>query len=105
MFVGWPLTDVDVSATQRDQALDRCHLVVEGSGRQVEVKSVRPCPLGLGDTPEVDLEPRAIGRHETDHVTGVVTDIPAQRLGPEASEPQRIVRIETESSELHSHFG
>lgn len=61
-------------------------------------------PFG-SDPPEIDLEPPAIGRHETDYVTGLLTDISAQRLGPKARLPERIVRIEIESNELRSHFG
>ena len=38
MFVVWALTDVDGSAAQLDQSLDRFRLVVEGGGRQVEVR-------------------------------------------------------------------
>jgi hypothetical protein len=99
------LTDVDVSATQRDQSLDRFRLVVERGGRQVEVESVRVSPLRLRDTPEFDPEPRAIGRHETDDAVRFVTDIPAQRLGPKARQPERIVRIEAHGNELSRHLG
>ena len=34
---------------------------------------------------------------------GLVVDLPAQRLGPEARETERIVRIEAESDEPRSH--
>ncbi len=105
MFVVRALTDVDVAAAELDQPLDRFPLIVEGCGRQIEVEPVRPCPLRLRDRPEIEPEPGSIGRHDTDHITGLVADLPAQRLRPEARQTRRIVRIEAQSNELRSHFG
>ena len=109
MLVVRALTDVDVAAAELDQPLDRFLLVVERRGRQVEMEAVHARSLRLRDRRELDLEPRAIGRHETDHVTGrligLVVDVPAQRLGPEARQTVRIVRIEAQGHELTSHFG
>jgi hypothetical protein len=54
--------------------------------------------LLLRDRLEEDPEPGAVRRHEAD-LTGVV-NVPAQRCGPEARQPDRIVRIEGEADEL-----
>ena len=89
------LADVDVPGAERDQPLDRLLLIVQGRGRQVEVEAIGAC-LADRRRHEQQREPGAIGRHERDVVVAFVPDVPAQRIGPEARLPDRIVRREAE---------
>ena len=98
MIVVWALTDVDVAGAELDQPLDRLLLVIDGRGRQIEMDAIL-ARLLLRDRQEHDPESGAIRRHETDLIMGLVVDLPAQRLGPEARKTERIVRIEAESDE------
>src|SRR5216684_4362916 len=59
--------------------------------------------LLLLDRQEVDRESGVIRRHETDLIMGLVVYLPVQRVGPEARETERIVRIEAEGDQPRSH--
>ena len=96
------LTNVDVPGTQFDQPRDRFVLIVERCGRQVEMDAVL-ARLGLRNGPEHDTERGVIGWHETDFITGLAVDLPAQSIRPEARKTERIVRIEAEGDKPRSH--
>src|SRR6266851_1119850 len=59
--------------------------------------------LLLRDRQEEDPESGVIRRHETDLIMGLVVYLPVQRVGLEASEIERIVRIAAEGGERRSH--
>src|SRR5229473_2950475 len=59
--------------------------------------------LLLRDRQEEDPESGVIRRHEPDLIMGLVVYLPVQRVGPEARETERIVRIEAEGDEPRSH--
>src|SRR5229473_7897549 len=59
--------------------------------------------LLLRDRLELDSESGVIRRHKSDLIRGLVVDLPVQRVGPEARETERIVRIEAEGDEPRSH--
>src|SRR5438132_13954470 len=81
---------------------DRFILVIDGRARQIEMDAVL-ARLVLRDRLELDPEPGVIRRHETDFIRGIVIYVPVQRVGPEARETERIVRIEAEGDEPRSH--
>ena len=91
------LADVDPSRPERQETFDR-RLLIDVAGRSdVEMEPVG-ARLLLRDRLEQDREPGSIRRHETDLTVGLV-DLPTQRLGPEAREPVRVVRIDAELDE------
>jgi hypothetical protein len=98
------LTDVDVAGAKLDQPPDRFLLVIDGRGRQIEMETIL-ARLLLRDWQEDDPESGFIRRHETDLTMGVVVYLPAQSIGPEARETERIVRIKAEGDEPRSHRG
>src|SRR2546429_4537584 len=96
------LTDVDVPGTQFDQPRHRFVLVVDGCGRQIEMDAV-PARLALRNGPEDDSQRGAIRWQETDLITGLAADLPAQSVGPEAGKIERLVRIDAEGDKPCSH--
>jgi hypothetical protein len=96
------LPDVDVASAELDEPGHRIPLIVQGPARQIEVNSVR-ADLRLRDRQEVEPEPRAVGRHETDPLSGLVSDLPAQRLSPEPRQTKWIVRIDAQRNEPKRH--
>src|ERR1700682_3495928 len=98
MLVVWALTDIDVAGPELDQPLDRFSLVVDGRARQIEMDAIL-ARLVLRDRLELDPESGVIRRHESDLIRSLAVDLPVQRVGPEAREKERIVRIKAKSDE------
>src|SRR5258708_40030276 len=48
-------------------------------------------------------EPGVIARQQRNAILGVLGHLPAQDTGPEARDPQRVVRIEAEREEVTGH--
>ena len=98
------LADVDVPAAELERPRHRRLLVLEGRAGQVEVHLVR-AGLRLLGRGELDPEPGVFARHEHDDVgvVGVDGQLPAQDTGPEAREPDWVVRIEDEGDEVGGH--
>ena len=102
MTLVWALTDVDGAGAELDQPRDRLLLVIDGRARQIEMETV-VTHLLLRHRQEDEAESGVVRRHETDRILGLVVDLPAQRGGPEARQPEWIVRIETEGDEPRCH--
>ncbi len=49
---------------------------------------------------EAEPKPGVVARQEGDAVVGLVDHLPVHDAGPEAREPERVVRIEAERVEL-----
>src|SRR5439155_13121327 len=52
---------------------------------------------------KIESQRSAVRRQELDTVIRLVADLTAQRLGPEAREPQRLVRVEAQCDEPRRH--
>ena len=96
------LTDVDVPGALFDQPRHRLDLVVERCGGQIEMDAV-PARLALRSGPEDDSQRGAIRGQETDLITGLAVDLPAQSVGPKARKIERLVRIDAEGDKPCSH--
>ena len=103
MLVIRALTDVDVARADLDQPRHGVLLIVDRRRRQVEMDAVLLRLRLRNGQEKKDSQRRAIRRQELDTVIRLVADLPAQRLGPEPREPQRLVRVEAQCDEPRRH--
>ena len=96
------LTDVDASGPESERPRYRLLLGLEGRARQIEVQLVL-AGLRFLSWKELDPDPGVIARQQPEAALGVADQLPPQDARPEAREPERVVRIETERDEVASH--
>src|SRR5580693_7452282 len=97
------LTDIDVPGPETQRPRHRLLLIIKGRARQMEMLQVR-ARLLLPGRKKSDPEPGVIAWQQLDDGAGVAGQLPAQDVGPEARETERVIRIKTEREEVTGHY-